>query len=109
VSAAVAYFVFTFDRVSGRLTTSRPVGYESISEAEKAAKVNASEHAGALALTLTVDQQTGSLLDAKVLCAFGEFDMAPLFTLGARSDARHSRSRLSGLLSEAGHPPRNGQ
>jgi hypothetical protein len=76
VSAAVAYFVFTSDRVSGRLTTSRPVGYESISEAEKAAKVDASEHAGALALTLTVDQQTGSLLDAKVLCAFGEFDMA---------------------------------
>jgi hypothetical protein len=39
MSAEVAHFVFTFDRVSGRLTTSRPVGYESISEAEKAAKV----------------------------------------------------------------------
>jgi hypothetical protein len=35
--AEVAHFVFTFDRVSGRLTTSHPVGYESSSEAEKAA------------------------------------------------------------------------
>ena len=74
--AEVTHFVFTFDRVSGRLTSSRPVGYESISEAEKAAKVNTSEHAGALVLTLTVDQDTGSLLHAKVLCAFGEFDIA---------------------------------
>ena len=74
--AEVTHFVFTFDRVFGRLTSSRPVGYESISEVEKAAKVNASEHAGALVLTLAVDQETGSLLDAKILCAFGESDMA---------------------------------
>ena len=50
--------------------------YESGSEAEKAAKVNASEHAGTLALTLTVEQETRNLLDAKVLCVFGEFSMA---------------------------------
>jgi hypothetical protein len=74
--AEATHLVFTFDRVSGRLTTSHPVSYEGSSEAEKAAKVNASEHAGTLALRLTVDQETGNLLDAKVLCVFGEFSMA---------------------------------
>jgi hypothetical protein len=48
--ARVDHLVFTFDRVSGQLRTSRPVVYESSSEAEEAAKVNALEHAGALVL-----------------------------------------------------------
>jgi hypothetical protein len=76
MSSRVDHFVFTFDRVSDRLTTSRPVVYESSSEAEEAAKVNASEHAGALVLALTVDQQTGDSLEARVLRVFGEFNMA---------------------------------
>jgi hypothetical protein len=74
--ARVDHFVFTFDRLSGQLTTSRPVVYESSSEAEEVAEVNASEHAGALVLALTRDQQTGDLLEAKVLRVFGEFNMA---------------------------------
>jgi hypothetical protein len=82
VTSPVAHHcVFMFDRRDEKLVALGPVGYASAAEAEEKAKAIAPLFAGALAVTLTKDQATGELLEAKVLIQVGEADFAALVGL----------------------------
>jgi len=73
--------VVAFKRADEKLVAMGPAEYPSASEAEEAAKAISSHFAGAVALTLTKDHDSGDLLEAKVLLKLGEADFAALVNL----------------------------
>jgi len=70
--------VVVFERTGEKLVAIGPAEYESANEAEEAAKAISPHFAGAVALTLTKDHDSGELLEAKVLLQLGEADFAAL-------------------------------